>query len=772
MTRDRLQDLLQQFDINTLKTIAHEHGMDGKNTSKANMINALARELASREQVRRALDKANPAEREILAYLQRAGGSAATGGLKELALKAGIVTLPPQNKDRWGNILPPARQGNPRYHGKPTLDDAAARLALLGLAFSADKGSPNRSVGWELGARLIVPREIRSLLPAPEQDRSVPADEPAHVSPGSSRSFQHDLARYWSYVRRTGKLDLTAQGYVYKRTFIEVAQTLGRADVKKADEKTDLALYFLRRMLVVLNLLTPGEGDTGTAPLVPGENRGYWSSAPAERVRAAFQAYLDTTEWNELRIPKATFGIDHRRPAPDELKQARRVIADHLRKRGADGWVRLADLANDVRLADYEFLFTRPDRPHQWYEAGAQYVSPYYQTNNPYGITYDDISDESTAWDRIEGAIITHVVAGPLHWLGLTDIGFDQDPAHGPADARAYRLTAMGAWLLGIGAPVTIADEGGRVVVQPNFQIVAMEPIAENVLIELDEFTRFEGGDHALMYRLTRESVFRAQRSGWDAARIIAYLEKASGTSLPQNVRRSLEEWQALHERITFRRGVSLVQAENDAALDEVMRDPALAALLGRRIGAVTLPDRAAGAVAEGLRRAGWFPLVTRGKAAAAPSSLVADEEGNVTFLQRAPSIYAYAAIEPFAERVDAHRARITPATVAAAASRGHTAPEMLTQMQDAQRGEIPVALVRRVKAWAGYYGDAKLGTLTLIEFRDEAARTELLADPELGAVLTRFIAGDRPLALVRAGELERVRTLLAERGVEIRTFE
>ncbi len=70
------------------------------------------------------------------------------------------------------------------------------------------------------------------------------------------------------------------------------------------------------------------------------------------------------------------------------------------------------------------------------------------------------------------------------------------------------------------------------------------------------------------------------------------------------------------------------------------------------------------------------------------------------------------------------------------------------------------------------FYQDARAGALTLIEFRDEQARAELLADAELQPYLTRFEAGARPLALVRADALEHVRELLAERGVEIRAFE
>jgi hypothetical protein len=80
----------------------------------------------------------------------------------------------------------------------------------------------------------------------------------------------------------------------------------------------------------------------------------------------------------------------------------------------------------------------------------------------------------------------------------------------------------------------------------------------------------------------------------------------------------------------------------------------------------------------------------------------------------------------------------------------------------------VPSKLVQRIKAWGGYYGDAKAGALTLIEFRDEQARKELLADPELKPYVKRFEAGARPIVSVRADELERVKALLAERGIEV----
>lgn len=49
--------------------------------------------------------------------------------------------------------------------------------------------------------------------------------------------------------------------------------------------------------------------------------------------------------------------------------------------------------------------------------------------------------------------------------------------------------------------------------------------------------------EQVVEYQLSRHSVYRGQRTGLDAAAIIAFLEQVSTVPLPQNMRRSLEQW-------------------------------------------------------------------------------------------------------------------------------------------------------------------------------------------------------------------------------------
>lgn len=764
-----IQELLLAYDAAVVKQLARDQNLEIKNLGKDQVARLLNRHFAGPAQIARALAQLKPAERTVLDYIQRAGGEVFAEALKQVLLQAKVVAPTPEKKGRYSYLFEPYI-GNPSYTGKPALEDVAARLFKLGLVFGHGVVFGNRQViGLEGGKSLVIPSEIFAHLPPVQAaEESIPT--PAHTLPGSARNLQRDLSRYWSFVRRSGALELMSQGWLYKKTVTEIAALLGWSPDKKRDEKSDLHLFFLRRLLMDLNLLGGkiSGWDAYNAQTWVAHEEAFWARSPQERIRAAFEAWRDGSAWNELRIPPTTYGADHRKPAVPELVAARKLVLERILKRGAGKWVALDTLRDDIRLARYEFLFPRHRDGYAFNSYRSVENTPYHQANNTFGITYKDIKDEATGWDRVEGAIIRHIVTGPLFWLGLVDLGSDKQDA----PATAFRLNETGAWLLGLQDAVIFSQEGGRLVVQPNFQIVAMEPIADGILMSLDAFAQFEGGEHALLYRLTRESLYRGQRSGWDAARVISFLQEMTRAPLPQNVGRSLQEWQTQHERITIRRNIPLFQVDDSAILDAWFADSASASQWGKRVAPrLVLSHRDAQSTLRALRDAGLFPLVTRAGQTDAPASLTADESGALEFFGHAPDIYAYAAVEPFAEILDEHHAQFTPTSVQAAVANGISIPEILARLDHVHRGAVPPGLVQRLKAWGKFYGDARLGQLTLVEFRDEAARQELLADPELKAYLKPFEAGARPLVLVQAEHVEYVRALLQARGIELGTL-
>ncbi|MFQ5858676.1 MAG: helicase-associated domain-containing protein [Anaerolineae bacterium] len=772
-----LKRILEAYHIDVLRHMARQHGLEVTSPAKAPHVKGLARVLSRPETVHRALADVTSLERRTLALVQAAGGEVHSSGLKQTLLKAGAVKATPDpTKRRWsGGYYSSWYEGDPDYRGTPCYEDLLARLALRGLVFSREPLQVSRNViEWTPGRIVLIPPAIAQHLPdlTPHLDKTKTSTaEPPQVLAGSARAFQRDLGRFWRYIHGQNELRLTTQGYVYKADLKAINETLGvEADLRPGKGEADNGrLYFIRRLLPDLGLVR--QGRSGNLEPVP--DTAFLRMSPADRVKRTFEAWRDGTGWNELlHLPARASGYHHSHAAPLQLKDIRKKVVDYMRELEADGWVEMESLIDVVRLRDYGFLF--PERRYHSYYSYYQsvYATPYHSSNNPFGITWSDIKNEADGWEKVEAEIIAHIVAGPLHWMGLTDLGYDAkvklDP-NNPTQPLAYRLTDLGAWVLDLGQPVKIAEEGGRVVVQPNFQILAMEPISDQVLINLDRFAEPQGGDRVMTYKLTRQSVYRGQRSDWPVPQIISYLEKVSGAPVPDNVRRSLEEWQALHERIVFRRGVTLAQAADAAMLDRLLENPELADALGRRAtDTVTLSTNSVKKTAAALRRGGWLPLITATGQRQAPDNLRANPDGRLRFVHAAPSIYALGRVAPYSEIVDDGWQITRQAVRDALRVKGTTVDSILEDLQSVHAGELPRELVIDIKAWGKYYGDATMDTLTLVQFRDHDVLKELIADPELKPYFQPFQAGRRALAAVDREHLDTVQRLLAERGIEI----
>ena len=232
---------------------------------------------------------------------------------------------------------------------------------------------------------------------------------------------------------------------------------------------------------------------------------------------------------------------------------------------------------------DYEFLLPRDYRPVElpYYFSYYKYTtrrSPYISYGNEMGWNFSPpFEEEIEGWEVVEGGFIRVVLLEPMHWMGLVDVGV--------ADGRpvAYRLTSAGKWVLGVGPQVDIPAAEGKVVVQPNFEVFALDPISDLTLSKLDEFADRVSAERAIKYHLTRDSVYRAQRQGWVVESILHTLASMSDTPLPQNVVRSLEEWQSLHERITIHRQGKILHAADGALLDQLTQDAEIRPHLGSR---------------------------------------------------------------------------------------------------------------------------------------------------------------------------------------------
>jgi hypothetical protein len=660
----------------------------------------------------------------------------------------------------------------------------------------------DRANGW--------PLSTAGYLPTPQ------------IVQSSARAFQRDLYLYWSTVRAT-PLSLTKEGRLYKRDLKVVnAALLHQVEIDQKNEPELPRLLFLRLLLTDMGLLRKHKDSIRAV-----ERPAFLEHSPEQRIRQCYDHWREGAFWNEvLSIPNLTVhGAGSRLSrAPAQLTKARACVTAHIASMHLFSdpdthWTPIQHLVDSIRAKEYEFLLPRDYFPYHsvYYRAYENYVShasPYIIYGNAMGWSFSpQFANEAEGWSVVEAGFIRAILLEPLHWMGLVDIGYIAGPEAGDEVVSAipavYRLTPVGAWLLGVGPEVDMPEERGRVVVQPNFELFALDPISDLTLSQLDEFAERISAERAIKYRLTRESVYRAQKRGWTTDRIVSVLGElnqpagesapAGAASLPQNVVRTLQEWQSLHERVTIHRRASLLQAASGELLAQLRQDPNILSHLVRKAGpapggsetgtaspqdapdgsTLALISPALGETEElvqALERVGYPPLRTRSPQDPILPSLIIDagESPSTTGLEirfhvALPSIYLYKQIDPLARQDDRGRYYLTQSTIQEAVQGGLSVKEIVDRLRALHRGPLPHAVVKQIRAWGHYYGDAAVQTVTLIQIQDSQTLNELLAEPEIRTYLRPFVPDPaRALAMFDARDMEKLYEILARYGIDV----
>jgi uncharacterized protein (UPF0147 family) len=449
------------------------------------------------------------------------------------------------------------------------------------------------------------------------------------------------------------------------------------------------------------------------------------------------------------------------------------VLKHHDAPAPVQRWVPVDRLLDMLRLADYDFLFPRAYRPgsseYYTYYGYTSFRSPYISYGNKLGWSISPrFEDEAEGWEVVEAGFVRTMLCEPLYWMGLVDLGFSGDRL------VAYRLTSAGEWALGLGSTLTIPEGEGKVIVQPNFEVIALDPISDLTLAKLDEFAERVSAERAITYRLSRKSVYRAQRNGWSARRIIATLNQMSDTQLPQNVQRTLEEWQEIHERIKVHRRSDMLQAADGTLLDRLMQDPRISSRFTNRVDqtvAIIAPRRGeTEELVRNLQALGYPPARTMSADEKPRPSFTLDADGQLQFTIALPSIYLYEQIAPFTGRDEKGRYFLTRTAVEEAVAHGLTVDEILTRLQIYHFGPLPRWVTLKVRAWGKYYGDVSMQTITLIQIKDRATLRELMDEPEFEGLLHPFVPAEgKALAVIAAEDLETLYEVLAERNIEVK---
>ncbi len=537
---------LLQHDVALLRVIAEAWGCDVAGLGRREAADRLA-DLMLATDLAAELADLPPSEQTALQALQ------------ELA---GRMLAAPFFR-RFGEIRPfgPSSLARERPWLAPT--GPAEALWYRGLLFRTFEQT-------EMGGQEFVylPDDLRWQLPAPAAASSRPQlvalDDPA------VRTVRHGWARG---PQRSLAADLvddccTLLAYVQRH-----AIPMHPHPAVPGEELLPFLCYKERARLHMLWELVLDVGFldlTGDEVRLQAKKARQWLQAPfPEQASVLVQAWLSSTRWNDLlhvsslRAEPTSWQNDPRPP--------RQMMLEILADLDPTTWWRLDSLPAAVKSTTPDFQRTAGEYD-SWYlrDAGSgEYLRGYQH------------------WDRVEGALLFFLATGPLAWLGLVELGENED-----GRTVAFRPTPTGRTFAQVRSfPYPPGPTQARIQVNADATIV--------VPASADRFTRFQVARLAdweplaadFHYRLTPRSLAAARESGIDLSRALAFLASRSGQQLPEPVKRAVEGWAQDGVRVQLRQ-VTLLQVRDTAMLDKLRASPEVRPMLGEAIGSLAVAVR------------------------------------------------------------------------------------------------------------------------------------------------------------------------------------
>jgi len=577
----KLRECLANSTLVELKAIAERRGVRLRpNPLKAEVVDALTTELGTPASVARALADLSAEERQALETILAEGGRIPSYKLER---EFGGVRKPEIYAYRDESARQPWR-----HIATPT-----EGLWYRGLIFRTFDVVGN----WR-GDVYLVPDNLRPLLPKVEKKppqfslEAVPA--PSNLLDGGD--LRRDIFALLAYLQRR-EVEPVRGDRLPKQDVVRLSEELtirqDLSDVRNEEEAGRLA--FVRRLADRAGLVQVLAGR-----LCPSSKTGDWLKMPRHKqIRELWQSYFQDEQWDELlRLP--SLQVDRRIGYFRRPTATRQKIVEHFKQCPLGQWLTIESFVQSIKRLDPDFLRT-PQDYNLWYmyDASGRTLQGY------------------KSWDRVEGEFIRSIIRGPLHWLGL--VALDDNRIGGVP--TTCRLTAWGEWLLGFSSHPPAEPAHQPIVIQANFEVAVPYEAELLHVFQLERLAELVQRDRMSLYRLSKDSIRRNLEAGGKIADIIAFLEKASGQPLPQNVAYSLREWGGRYGEIEVRQAALLTVA--DAVLLQELR-------ANKRVGlqvrdelspqAVTVDEGEVAGLIERLRKAGYLPRVGDELAAAAGS--------------------------------------------------------------------------------------------------------------------------------------------------------
>lgn len=375
---------------------------------------------------------------------------------------------------------------------------------------------------------------------------AVPADQPDEIVPANTSAVD-DLATLLAYL--------------------QVAAVTPREDdtLPEAHIST-LNTFLLDRDPERLNFLLGLARSLGLIGLRDGllkpvsQNAKGWLEAPrSEQVRVLAVAWRESLSYNDLchtpGLKVETVGNDPR--------LGRTVIVEMLQDLPPDTWWIVDGVIDEIKAVHPDFQ--RPGGDYEgWYVRSMQ---------------DDAYLNGFESWDQVEGAMLHFMMVGPLHWLGLADLGRFAGGTLGRLNAYGRAFVQGGKW------PAQ-PEPDETLVVQDDGTVEVSRRLSRYERFQVARFTEWLSAGDAYRYRFSLRGLRRAAVQGIEPRHVQAFLSRALGSdTLPAKLEALLERWSQTTDADATIEAVTVLRMASAQAMETVLAEPTVRRFLGARLG-------------------------------------------------------------------------------------------------------------------------------------------------------------------------------------------
>ena len=143
-------------------------------------------------------------------------------------------------------------------------------------------------------------------------------------------------------------------------------------------------------------------------------------------------------------------------------------------------------------------------------------------------------------WDDVEGGLLKYLLEGPMHWLGLLDLGLIEEDGQ-PA---SFRFSAYAGDLFTKQVPSIVVRNPEAVQIRSKGEIRMTTNVPHKTRYQVSRFCEwYPVKAEAYLYAISPASLSRAEKQGLRVAHLLSLL-KNNAEDIPPNILAALERWE------------------------------------------------------------------------------------------------------------------------------------------------------------------------------------------------------------------------------------